>query len=205
MVKKTVARSIRTAMGSAENEGLLQRDRPEFAISSLYTVSILSVAALIIVMASGAVLALRGADWYHSSQIGLFFNSIHFWSTEFFFLLVIVHIWANFWKSAWREGRFSTWVAGMILFLIAIATAFTGFLVQTNFHSQVMAFQSKDSLNAVGIGQLFNTLNTGQMLLLHVSILPVALGAGFFMHLVMVRRNGLVPPPEAEHNAGTPQ
>ncbi|HEX7405229.1 MAG TPA: cytochrome b N-terminal domain-containing protein [Candidatus Nanopelagicaceae bacterium] len=202
MKGKWTTRLRRVAIDNLEFESLLPDEQPVFVASWLYIISVLSIASLIIVFASGAILALRGADWYHSSEIGLFFNSIHFWSTEIFFLFIIVHIWANFWRAAWRGHRFSTWVAGSISFIVTIATAFTGFLVQTNFHSQIMANQAKNSLNAVGIGQIFNTLNTGQMLLLHVSIFPVAVGVAVLVHVMMVRRHGFVPPLDAQELGG---
>lgn len=159
------------AIRNIDFENLLPDEQPAFVVSWFYIVAVLSIGSLIIVIGSGGILALRGADWYHSSEIGLFFNSLHFWSTQFFFLFVVVHLWGNFWRAAWRGRRFVTWVSGSIAFFTSIAAAFTGFLIQTNFHSQVMASQAKDPLNAVGIGGLFNTLNTGQMLLLHVSVL----------------------------------
>ena len=54
-----------------------------------------------------------------------------------------------------------------------IGTAFTGYLVQTNFDSQWISFEAKDGLNAVGIGAFFNVTNLGQTLLLHACLLPL--------------------------------
>ena len=65
-----------------------------------------------------------------------------------------------------------TWVTGAIAFLGSIATAFTGYLIQSNFDSQWISTQAKDGLNSVGIGAWFNVLNYGQMLLFHVMLLP---------------------------------
>jgi hypothetical protein len=43
-----------------------------------------------------------------------------------------------------------------------------------------------------------NVLNPGQMLLWHVTLLPVAVGVITVMHVVLVRRHGVVPPLDDE-------
>jgi ubiquinol-cytochrome c reductase cytochrome b subunit len=99
--------------------------------------------------------------------------------------------------AAWRGGRAMTWSTGVVLFGISIGTSFTGFLVQSNFDSQWIAGQAKDGLNSVGIGAFFNVLNPGQMLLFHVVLLPLAVGAITLIHIILVRRRGVVPPLDA--------
>lgn len=198
MSRKWTARARRTAVKNIQFENLLPDRQPAFVASWLYIVAVLAVASLILVMGSGGILALRGASWYHSSEVGLFVNSLHFWSTQFFFLFVIVHLWGNFWRAAWRGRRFATWVTGCIALFASIATAFTGNLIQTNFYSQLVATQAKDSLNSVGIGSFFNALNTGQILLLHASLLPTIIIVVVLWHVFLVRRHGFVPPIDAK-------
>jgi ubiquinol-cytochrome c reductase cytochrome b subunit len=78
--------------------------------------------------------------------------------------------------------------------LIAIATAFTGYLSQQNFDAQFIATQGKDGLNSVGIGAFFNPTNFGQMYTYHVLLLPVVVIALTAAHVLLVRRHGVVPP-----------
>jgi ubiquinol-cytochrome c reductase cytochrome b subunit len=104
--------------------------------------------------------------------------------------------------AAWRGRRFATWVTGAISLLASLGTAFTGYLIQTNFDSQWIATQAKDGLNSVGIGSFFNKLNTGQALLLHVALLPLAVGVIVIWHVILVRRHGVVPPLDAREIAG---
>jgi quinol-cytochrome oxidoreductase complex cytochrome b subunit len=89
-------------------------------------------------------------------------------------------------------------VTGAVAFIGSIGTAFTGYLSQTNFDSQWTAGQAKDGLNAVGVGSVFNVLDTGQMLLWHVMLLPLLLGVLVVWHVILVRRHGVVPPIGAE-------
>ena len=65
-----------------------------------------------------------------------------------------------------------TWITGAVCFLGSVGTAFTGYLIQTNFDSQWISTQAKDGLNSVGIGSRFNVLNFGQMLMWHIVLLP---------------------------------
>ena len=92
------------------------------------------------------------------------------------------------------DGRLATWITGAVSFLASVITAFTGYLIQTNFDSQWIAGQAKDGFNSMGIGAFFNTLNTGQAILLHVALLPLVLGVIVAWHVILVRRHGVVPP-----------
>jgi ubiquinol-cytochrome c reductase cytochrome b subunit len=115
-----------------------------------------------------------------------------------FFFFMVIHLWAKFLMAAWRGRRALTWVTGAVAFLGSIGTAFTGYLSQTNFDSQWISTQAKDGLNSVGIGAFFNVLDTGQMLLWHVLLLPVTVGLLIAGHVLLVRRHGVVPPFDAD-------
>ena len=95
-----------------------------------------------------------------------------------------------------------TWVTGGLLFLASIGCAFTGYVSQQNFDSQWIAGQAKDGLNAVGIGAFFNVLNFGQMFMWHILLLPVVIGAFVLIHVLLVRKHGVVPPYPARMPAG---
>ena len=81
-----------------------------------------------------------------------------------------------------------TWVTGVVAFVASIGTAFTGYLSESDFDSQWIGAEGKDGINSIGVGAWFNVLNPGQMLLWHVVLLPLVVGAH--------RR--------AAHRAGTP-
>jgi ubiquinol-cytochrome c reductase cytochrome b subunit len=113
---------------------------------------------------------------------------------------MVVHLWGKFWMAAWRGRRALTWMTGAVCFFASIGAAFTGYLVQTNFDSQWISSQAKDGLNSVGIGAWFNVTNVGQMLLWHVSLLPLVLGLVVVWHVLLVRRRGVVPPIDARQS-----
>ena len=191
--------SVRSRIVGLVPAGQALPDRqPVYVASWIYVFGVLTLAALVVVILTGGTLALGGVAWWHVSAVGLFVNSLHLWSVELFFGFMVIHLWGKFWMAAWRGGRALTWVTGMVLFGASIGTAFTGYLSQANFASQWISAQAKDGLNSIGVGAFFNVLNPGQMLLWHVVLLPFAVGAITVMHVVLVRRHGVVPPVDAD-------
>ncbi|MGO4343441.1 cytochrome b N-terminal domain-containing protein [Pedococcus sp. 2YAF34] len=191
-------RALRERIERTVPPGQALPDRqPVFVSSWIYVFGVLTVASLVVVVATGCVLAVGGAAWWHVSSLGHFVNSLHLWSVELFFGFMVIHLWGKFWMAAWRGGRLLTWVTGVTAFVTSIGTAFTGYLSQSNFDSQWISAEAKDGINAIGVGAWFNVLNPGQMLLWHVVLLPLAIGLITVLHVVLVRRHGVVPPIDA--------
>jgi len=162
--------------------------------SWVYVFGLLTVAALVIIIGSGTILALKGPTWWHISSAGRFFNSLHLWSVEVFFFFMVLHLWAKFFMAAWRGGRTMTWITGAVTFVVSIGAAFTGYLSQQNFASQWISAQAKDGLNAVGIGAFFNVLDFGQMFTWHLVLLPLGVSLLTAIHILLVRKHGVAPP-----------
>jgi len=182
-------------------EKLLPETQPSYVASWIYVFGVLTLAALVVITVSGLVLTLEGPAWYHTSGVGLFFNSLHFWSVQLFFIFMVVHLWGKFWMAAWRGRRVMTWMTGMFCFWASILTAFTGYVSQTNFDSQWISFEGKDGLNATGLGAWFVVTNLGQMLTAHVVLLPLVVGVITGIHVLLVRIHGVVPPIDAVYAA----
>jgi quinol-cytochrome oxidoreductase complex cytochrome b subunit len=175
-------------------EKLLPDRQPAYVSSWIYVFGVATIAALIVVIASGVILGIKGPAWWHASSVGRFFNSIHLWGVELFFFVMVVHLWGKFFMGAWRGGRGRTWVTGAVVFLVSIGTAFTGYLSQQNFDAQWIASEGKDGLNSVGVGAYFRVADFGQMYTFHVILLPVVVVALVAWHVLLVRRHGVVPP-----------
>ncbi|QNE47457.1 cytochrome B6 [Glaciihabitans sp. INWT7] len=176
---------------------LLPETQPSYVASWIYVFGMGAIASLVVIIASGVVLSLNGPTWWHVSAFGHFVNSTHLWSVEFFFLFMVVHLWGKFWMASWRGGRLLTWITGVVSFAVSIGAAFTGYLLQTNFESEWIAFEAKDALNAAGIGAWFNVANAGQMFMWHITLLPLAVAAIVALHVLLVRVHGVAPPLEA--------
>ncbi len=199
--RQWTTRLRKRATGHLPPEKLLPDTQPAYVSSWIYVFGVTTLAALMMVILSGIILAIRGPQWWHSSAIGHFVNSTHLWSVEIFFFAMIVHLWGKFFMAAWRGGRSLTWVTGVVTFLASVGTAFTGYVSQTNFDSQWISTQAKDGINATGAGSIFNVLNLGQMLMWHIVLLPLAAVLLTAIHVLMVRVKGVVPP--FEENGAT--
>ncbi len=181
---------------------LLPDTQPAYVASWVYVFGVLTLAGLVAAILSGLILALEGPVWWHTSTVGLFVNSIHLWSVECFMGFMAIHLWGKFWMAAWRGKRTLTWMTGVVAFLVSVFEGFTGYLSQTNFDSQWIAFEAKDAMNSGGIGAFFNTMNFGQALMLHIVFVPLVLVVIVAIHIVMVRVHGVVHPLDApiEHS-----
>jgi quinol-cytochrome oxidoreductase complex cytochrome b subunit len=175
-------------------ERLLPDRQPYYVGSWVYVFGVITIAALVWTIASGIVLACFGPQWWHVSAVGRFFNSLHFWSVQLFFVFMVLHLWGQYFGAGWREGRARTWMIGTVIFLVSILAAFTGYLSQQNFDAQWIAINAKDAVNASGAGGFFNVLNFGQMYGLHVMLIPVVVTMLVVLHIVQVRLRGVVPP-----------
>lgn len=195
----TPRRSWTTALRQRLTESLppeqaLPDTQPAYVASWIYIFGVATLAALIMVIASGVAISIGGLHWWHTTSVGHFFNSLHLWSVELFFFFMVLHLWGKFFMAAWRGRRALTWITGAVTFLLSIGAAFTGYLSQTNFDSQWIATQAKDGINSTGVGAFWNVLNLGQMLLWHIMILPLAVGILVVVHVVLVRLRGVSTP-----------
>ncbi len=188
------ARARERAVEALPPEKLLPDSQPSYMSSWIYVFGVLTLTSLIVIIASGSILALKGPGWWHFTGIGHFFNSIHLWAVELFFFFMVIHLWGKYWMAAWRGGRARVWMTGAVAFLVAVPCALTGYVSQQNFDAQWISTQAKDGLNAAGVGAFFNVTNFGQMYSYHIFLLPLAVVAIVAAHVLLVRKHGIVPP-----------
>ncbi|HEY7932002.1 MAG TPA: cytochrome b N-terminal domain-containing protein [Acidimicrobiales bacterium] len=192
--RQWTTRLRRRAEGKLPPEKLLPDTQPSYVSSWIYVFGVTTMAALCMVIATGCVLAIFGPQWWHTSSVGHFVNSLHLWAVEIFFFAMVIHLWGKFFMASWRGGRTLTWMTGVVTFLASIAAGFTGYASQSNFDSQWITTQAKDGINASGAGSFFNVLNLGQMLMWHIVLLPLVAVLLTVLHVLMVRVKGVVPP-----------
>ena len=184
-------------------ENLLPDRQPFWVGSWVYIFGVDTIAAMVWVILRGTILALFGPQWWHLSSAGRFFNGLHFWSVQVFFVFMVLHLWGQYFMASWREGRAPTWMVGVVTFAVSIVAAFTGYLSQQNFDAQWIAVNAKDAVNTTGVGGFFNVLNFGQMYGLHVMLLPIGITVLVALHIVQVRMKGVVPPIDDGKSATT--
>src|SRR2546430_13814563 len=137
---------------------LLPDRQPYYVGSWVYVFGVVTIAALAWVVVSGVVLSFMGPQWWHDSHVGRFFNSLHFWSVQLFFIFMVLHLWGQYFMAGGVLGRAATWMIGVVIFGSSILTAFTGYLSQQNFDSQFLAINAQEAMNGAGICAGFNVL-----------------------------------------------
>jgi ubiquinol-cytochrome c reductase cytochrome b subunit len=179
-------------------ERLLPSDEPVYVSRLFYLFGSLALASFGMLILTGVILVFKGPLWWHSSAAGGFFNSLHFWSVQVFFFSIFLHLGSSFFTAAWRGGRALTWLFGVMTFFAAVLTGLTGYVAQTNFDGQYIGQQAKDAMNAVGVGYVLNLMSFDNIIGWHVVILPLGVAGCLALHLLWVRRHGVVAPFPAE-------
>jgi ubiquinol-cytochrome c reductase cytochrome b subunit len=173
---------------------LLPSDEPVYVSRLFYMFGSIALMSFVSLIVTGVVLVAKGPYWWHSSSAGGFVNSLHFWSVQLFFFSIFVHFGSSFFTAAWRGGRGLTWVFGGLAFFVAVLTGLTGYVLQSNYDGQYIGQQAKDAMNAVGLGGILNLMNLDIVTGWHTVLLPLGVALMVALHLLWVRRHGVVPP-----------
>jgi quinol-cytochrome oxidoreductase complex cytochrome b subunit len=175
-------------------DDILPTRLPVYVNSVAYLFGVLLLSTLVMLVLTGLVLSLFGPSWYHLKPAGRFFHSLHFWSVQLFFLFLVLHLAVKYFMGAFRDGRWKTWMIGVVTLGACIFTAFTGYLSAANWSSQWHSVEAKDAMNAMGIGGFFTSTNYGQMLTLHVAFFPAVVVILVVIHVLFIRHEGPVHP-----------
>ena len=182
-------------------EDALPTRMPIYVNSMAYFFGTITLSALVVVIGSGIIIAIFGTGWWHVSPAGHFLNSVHFWGVEVFYFGLVLHLLAKFFKAAWRDGRWRTWVIGLVTFAVTIFSGITGTLLQQNWDAQWNAVQGKDPMSALGLAWI-NAMDPGQLLSLHVALFPFLVVLFAAIHISIVRSESPVHPMERGSKEG---
>src|SRR5258708_26184511 len=105
-------------------EPLLPDRQPYYVGSWVYVFGVITIAALAWVIVSGVVLSFMGPQWWHDSRVGRFFNSLHFWSVQLFFIFMVLHLWGQYFMAGWRHAPAPTPVIRLAVFRVSARTPF---------------------------------------------------------------------------------
>ncbi|MHB8940028.1 MAG: cytochrome b N-terminal domain-containing protein [Desulfobacteria bacterium] len=203
-IRKTLdGRSRRWFLRNWRVQELAPDTEPIYVKSWLYVFGVLTLMSLVMLVVTGIILAFFGPEWWLNTAIGAYADAMHYWSVQLFFLFMFVHFIAVFLTGAFRGKRWLTWMLGVLAFMTSVVTAFTGYASLQDFEAQWITTQGKDAINATGAGSLFNLLDPGQIITMHVVIFPLIVGVVVGVHLLWVRKHGIAAPYDAreEHLA----
>lgn len=140
---------------------------------------------------------------------GAFLRGIHYYGASIMVILLVVHLTQTFMFGAYKGRRELLWISGLILFLLVLGMAFTGYLlpwderayfataVGTNAISEAPAIGNWLKIALRG-GAGMGTLTVSRFFVLHVFIIPLGLLIFVGAHLVLFRKAGPAGPPSAD-------
>lgn len=134
--------------------------------------------------------------------LGWLIRSLHKWAATFFIVSIILHTIRVFATRSYRPPRELNWMVGSLTFLVAMASAFTGYLlpwdqraywatevgtamIQTiPFGGDMLMFAVRGSADVSGATLI-------RFYSIHVLFLPLFMGMLLWMHFHMVKRQGI--------------
>jgi cytochrome b6 len=143
-------------------------------------------------------------------EFGWLVRSIHSWAANLFILAAMVHMFSVYFERSYRRPREITWLTGMLMFFLALAFGFSGYLLPWN---ELAFFATKVGTDIAGafplIGEpLLLFLRGGEdvtgatltrLFGFHVAVLPGIFTVFLGIHLVLVQRQGMSEPVESEN------
>jgi ubiquinol-cytochrome c reductase cytochrome b subunit len=148
----------------------------------------------------------------HEMTGGWLLRGIHHFMAQAMVVLLALHFMQVVWDGAYRAPRELNFVLGLLLMLIVLGLALTGYLlpwdqkgywatsVGTNLASQTPLVGPEVKKLAIG-GSQYGHLTLTRFFALHAGVLPGGLMALLTLHLVLFRRHGIharVPHRKAE-------
>ena len=137
--------------------------------------------------------------------LGSLIRGVHHFAASAMVILIFLHIIRTFFYGAYKKPRHWTWIFGVVLLLITLGFAFTGYLLPWDMKAY---FATKVGINIGGIvpvlgeyvvkvmqgGSEMGTITLSRFFSLHVTILPLLLVLVVGIHLYYIRLHGTTPP-----------
>ena len=196
-------------------DAFLYRRLPK-AVGWVHTLGSATVFLLFVQIATGIFLAFYyvpsvehaygSVEYINELPFGAFVRGLHRWSASLLVIFVVLHLVRVFVMGAYKYPREATWVVGVLLLGIVFAFAFTGYLLpwdQKAYWATVVGTHLAEWAPAVGgiIARLLRggpdvgVRTLGRFYAFHVLFLPAFLILLVAVHLLMVVRQGIAPPP----------
>ncbi len=142
-------------------------------------------------------------------QFGWLVRSIHHWAANLMIFTLFLHLFSVLLMRAYRQPREVTWLSGVILFGLALAFGFTGYLLPWN---ELAYFATRVGTEITGavplIGDFLLRVGRGgedvtgatltRFYAIHVAVLPGITFGLLGLHLFLVQKHGMSIPPGIE-------
>lgn len=137
-----------------------------------------------------------------SVRLGWLVRSLHKWSANLLIVFIILHSLRVFITGAYRPPRELNWVAGVLIFVLSMASGFTGYLLpwdQKAYWATVVGtsmagtvpFVGEFLLSLVRGGPDVDGTTLIRFYSMHVLFFPLLMGVILWAHFHMVKKRGI--------------
>ncbi|MDX6649723.1 MAG: menaquinol-cytochrome c reductase cytochrome b subunit [Solirubrobacteraceae bacterium] len=138
--------------------------------------------------------------------LGEFVHGMHKWGSSVMMVLIFLHMGRTFFFGAYKYPREINWVIGVVLLVLTMVMALTGYLLpfdQRSFWATIVA----DNINGTGpflgpyladflrAGPEFGATTLSRFYAIHMLLVPGAIAALMGAHLYLVAKLGTTAPP----------
>lgn len=180
---------------------LMIDEAPHYANRFFYSLGFLAATSFAMLVITGVVEVFFGSTWWLTKPAGIFFRSLHLWSTQAFIIFILLHLVVVFFTAGYRGPRRITWVLGVVMFFFALIETELGYALRGDFSTQWRALQGADFFNGSGLGWWINPLNELKIFGIHIAIVPLVIIGVLALHYALVRFLGIATPasPDVEY------
>ncbi|MHC4406974.1 MAG: cytochrome b N-terminal domain-containing protein, partial [Planctomycetota bacterium] len=191
-------------------------------VAQFIILTVTGVLLMVYYMPSTAMAYDSMKDIHYVVPAGRVIRNVHRWASHMMVIFVILHMMRVFYTSAYKRPREFNWLIGMVLFVLTLALAFTGYILpwdQLAYWALTIAANIAASPNevaeALGLSGAFKVGDLQKELLLgssepgqhslirfytlHCIFLPILIVAAMAVHFWRIRKDGGLARPE-----GTP-
>jgi quinol-cytochrome oxidoreductase complex cytochrome b subunit len=187
-----------------------------------HTLGSATLTAFIVQLVTGVILAMYykpdPESAYESIQtitndltLGWLVRGMHRWGASVFIILLFLHMGRVFLFGAYKYPREINWLIGVSILLLAMLEGFTGYLLpwdQTSYWATVVGININATAPIAGPfiayllrgGAEIGTETLARFYSLHMLVIPGALIGLITLHLYLVIRLGVTPPPWTERD-----
>ncbi len=137
---------------------------------------------------------------------GWLIRLLHAHGANLMVLVLFVHLFRVAYLGAYKSPRELTWITGCALFLLILGSALTGYMLpwsQVSYWATTVVTASLEYLPVVGHdlvllargGEMVGPVTFRRAFAAHVGLIPLVLMGLIALHLYLVRRHDIAPPP----------
>ncbi len=138
--------------------------------------------------------------------LGEFVHGMHKWGSSVMVILIFLHMARTFFFGAYKYPRELNWIIGVVLLILTMTMAFTGYLLpfdQRSYWATVVGVNINGTGPLVGpylsdflrAGPEFGATTLARFYAIHMLLVPGLIGALVGFHLYLVAKLGTTAPP----------